>query len=83
MERVKVAYESGSEGDVRIRHMLQGEEHSGRGMTGTKVLMQEHVWHVQVSPRGQWGYSDIGKGKDSSEWGQKGDDRHIVESRNH
>lgn len=29
-------------------------------MAGTKAPMQEHAWHVQVSTRGQWGYSEVG-----------------------
>lgn len=50
-----------------IRYMHQAKEHSGRGMTGAKVLLQEHAKHVQVSARGQWGHSDIGKEEGSSE----------------
>lgn len=41
--------------------MHQGEESPGRGLVGTKAPMQEHAWHVQVSARGQWGYSEVGE----------------------
>lgn len=30
-------------------------------MAGTKAPMQEDAWHVQVSARTQWGYSEIGE----------------------